>query len=113
MPGLTRDEDLGALFAALADPTRRLVIRSLSGAEPVTASGLAAELPITRQAIAKHLGALERAGLVEPRREGRETRYTVTPEPLEQAVAWIVQAGGEWDDRLARLGTYVAADRTA
>ncbi len=49
---------------------------------------------------------LHAAGLVEPsRREGRETRYAVTPEPLEQAVAWIVQAGGEWDDRLARLGT--------
>ena len=44
------------------------------------------------------------------RREGRETRYTVTPEPLEQAVAWIAEAGAEWDDRLARLGRYVARD---
>lgn len=103
MPGLTRDEDLGALFAALADPTRRLVIRSLSGAEPVTASGLAAELPITRQAIAKHLGALERAGLVEPRREGRETRYRLTPEPLDGAIAWMEEVGARWDRSLARL----------
>jgi len=103
VPGLTRDEDLGALFAALADPTRRQVIRSLSGAEPVTASGLAAELPITRQAIAKHLGALERAGLVEPRREGRETRYLLTPEPLDGAIAWMEEVGARWDRSLARL----------
>ena len=103
MPGLTRDEDLGALFAALADPTRRQVIRSLSGAEPVTASGLAAELPMTRQAIAKHLGALERAGLVEPHREGRETRYRLTPEPLDGAIAWMEEVGARWDRSLARL----------
>jgi DNA-binding transcriptional ArsR family regulator len=103
VPGLTRDEDLGALFAALADPTRRQVIRSLSGAEPVTASGLAAELPITRQAIAKHLGALERAGLVEPHREGRETRYRLTPEPHDGAIAWMEEVGARWDRSLARL----------
>ena len=102
MPGLSEPE-LGALFAALADPTRRQVIRSLSGAEPVTASGLAAELPITRQAIAKHLGALERAGLVEPRREGRETRYRLTPEPLDGAIAWMEEVGARWDRSLARL----------
>jgi DNA-binding transcriptional ArsR family regulator len=103
VPGLTRDEDLGALFAALADPTRRQVIRSLSGAKPVTASGLAAELPITRQAIAKHLGALERAGLVEPHREGRETRYRLTPEPLDEAIAWMADVGARWDRSLERL----------
>jgi DNA-binding transcriptional ArsR family regulator len=103
VPGLTRDEDLGALFAALADPTRRPGSRSPSGAEPATASGLAAELPITRQAIAKHLGALERAGLVEPRREGRETRYRLTPEPLDGAIAWMEEVGARWDRSLARL----------
>jgi DNA-binding transcriptional ArsR family regulator len=103
VPGLTRDENLGALFAALADPTRRQVIRSLSGAEPVTASGLAAELPITRQAIAKHLGALERAGLVEPHREGRETRYRLTPAPLDDAIAWMEEVGARWDRSLAKL----------
>ena len=102
MPRLS-EADLGALFAALADPTRRQVIRSLSGAEPVTASGLAAELPITRQAIAKHLGALERAGLVEPHREGRETRYRLTPEPLDGAIAWMEEVGARWDRSLARL----------
>jgi DNA-binding transcriptional ArsR family regulator len=102
VPRLSEPE-LGALFAALADPTRRQVIRSLAGAEPVTASGLAGELPMSRQAVAKHLAALERAGLVAPRREGRETRYRLTPEPLDEAIAWMEEVGARWDRSLARL----------
>ncbi len=84
---------------------------SLMGGSGATATELARELPITRQAVAKHLSQLASAGLVAPTRQGRETRYRITPEPLE--VAWIVQAGGEWDDRLARLGAYVGGDRPA
>jgi DNA-binding transcriptional ArsR family regulator len=102
VPGLSEPE-LGALFAALADPTRRQVVRSLSAAEPVTASRLAVELPMSRQAIAKHLGALERAGLVEPHREGRETRYRLTPEPLDDAIRWMEDVGVRWDRSLERL----------
>ncbi len=102
MPGLSEPE-LGALFAALADPTRRQVIRSLAGERAVTASGLAGELPMSRQAIAKHLSALERAGLVSPRREGRETRYRLTPEPLGGAIAWMEEVGARWDRSLAKL----------
>ena len=108
---MTRADRAGPVFAALADPTRREVIRRLAEDGPLTATELAGPLRISRQAVAKHLSQLAAAGLVASRREGRETRYTVTPEPLEQAVAWIVQAGGEWDDRLARLGSYVATDR--
>jgi DNA-binding transcriptional ArsR family regulator len=78
-----------------------------------TATELARELPITRQAVAKHLAALEAAGLVTTKREGRELRYTVSPEPLGDAVAWIAQAGAEWDDRLARLQAYVDDERSA
>jgi len=96
------DDRLSPVFAALADPTRRAMVRSLE-AGPATASGLAAELPMTRQAVAKHLAALDRAGLVERRREGRETRYRLTPEPLEDAVGWMLEAGATWDERLARL----------
>jgi DNA-binding transcriptional ArsR family regulator len=102
VPRLSEPE-LGVLFAALADPTRRQVVRSLAGAEPVTASRLAGELPMTRQAIAKHLAALERAGLVEPHREGRETRYELTPAPLDEAIAWMEEVGARWDRSLARL----------
>jgi DNA-binding transcriptional ArsR family regulator len=106
-------DPVGATFAALADPSRRRMLGLLGSAGGATATELARELPISRQAVSKHLTNLAAAGLVAPRREGRETRYTVTPEPLEQAVTWIVQAGGEWDDRLARLSRYVAGDRGA
>jgi len=98
-----REEGVGAVFAALADPTRRRVVRELSLRPTVTASALAAELPISRQAIAKHLGALADAGLVAAAHEGRETRYRLTPEPLTDAMHWMATAGARWDERLARL----------
>jgi DNA-binding transcriptional ArsR family regulator len=60
-------------------------------------------LPISRQAVVKHLSTLERAGLLEREREGRDVRYRVTPEPLSDAVSWIAAVGGEWDARLAAL----------
>ena len=91
------------VFAALGDPTRREVLRSVAQRPDLTASRLAGELPITRQAVAKHLMALQNAGLVEPRREGRETKYTVTPAPLMDAMDWMAEVGAAWDTRLARL----------
>ena len=100
---LRGDDRIGAVFAALADPTRRQVVRSLSRRPDLTASLLAGELPMTRQAVSKHLSALARAGLVEARREGRETRYTLTPAPLAEAMEWMADAGGFWDRRLDRL----------
>jgi DNA-binding transcriptional ArsR family regulator len=95
--------DVGAVFAALADPTRREVVRSLADRPGLTASHLAGELPMTRQAVAKHLSALSGAGLVTARREGRETRYTLTPAPLAEAIDWMTSVGAKWDERLARL----------
>jgi DNA-binding transcriptional ArsR family regulator len=94
---------LNEVFGALADPTRREVLRSLAEQPGLTASRLAGELPMTRQAVAKHLGALSGAGLVTARREGRETRYTLTPAPLAEAIDWMTMVGAEWDERLARL----------
>jgi DNA-binding transcriptional ArsR family regulator len=95
--------DVGDVFSALADPTRRAVVRSLAERPGLTASHLAGELPMTRQAVAKHLHALSGAGLVQGRREGRETRYTLTPAPLAEAIEWMTSVGAEWDERLARL----------
>jgi DNA-binding transcriptional ArsR family regulator len=69
----------------------------------VTASGLAEQLPITRQAIAKHLSALHGAELVTARRVGRETRYELRPQPLDEAAQWIQTVSEEWDDRLDAL----------
>jgi ArsR family transcriptional regulator, cadmium/lead-responsive transcriptional repressor len=92
-----------AVFTALADPTRRSVLETLSGGETVTASGLARSLPISRQAVAKHLASLRDAKLVRSERVGRETVYELHPEPLEDAAAWIARVGAEWDRRLEAL----------
>ncbi len=95
--------DVDEVFFALADPTRREVLRSVAQRPELTASRLAGELPITRQAVAKHLATLHRAGLVESRRQGRETHYTITPAPLMDAMGWMADVGAQWDGRLARL----------
>jgi DNA-binding transcriptional ArsR family regulator len=101
------------VFAALADPTRRRLIETLASGGNATASSLAAELPITRQAVAKHLGALARASLVRRHRVGRETRYTLDPAPLAHAAEWIAGVGAEWDERLAALERMLARPATA
>jgi DNA-binding transcriptional ArsR family regulator len=93
----------GRVFDALADANRRYVLEALAERETATATELAAELPVTRQAVAKHLAALNEAGLVESRREGRETRYELTPAPLGAAMDWMVSVGADWDARLAAL----------
>jgi DNA-binding transcriptional ArsR family regulator len=92
-----------AVFDALADPTRRRVVETLARGGTVTASGLAAQLPITRQAIAKHLSALRGADLVMATRVGRETQYRLRPQPLDEAAHWIQMVSAEWDDRLETL----------
>jgi DNA-binding transcriptional ArsR family regulator len=91
------------VFAALGDPTRREILQAVATRGDVTATELAASLPVSRQAVAKHLGVLAGAGLVAPRRAGRETRYAPTPQPLGDAIAWMADLGAQWDARLARL----------
>lgn len=101
------------VFRALADGTRREVLRALVEHGETTATALARTLPVTRQAIAKHLATLEEAGLIATRREGRETRVVFTPEPLDDAVAWIDDVAARWDQRLARLRARAERRRTA
>ena len=93
----------GAVFEALADATRRAVLRDVAERGPVTATELAAELPVTRQAIAKHLAVLREAGLVDHERAGRETRFSARPGPMADASRWLAATGSAWDDRLDRL----------
>ncbi len=93
----------GAVFEALADPTRRAVLRDVAELGPVTATELAAQLPVSRQAIAKHLAMLREAGLVAAARAGREQRFSATPAPLLDASRWLDATGAAWDDRLNRL----------
>jgi DNA-binding transcriptional ArsR family regulator len=91
------------VFAALSDPTRRGVLERIGDAGEASATQLARDLPISRQAIAKHLASLEAAGLIADRRAGREVLYRVTPAPMSGAMSWMATVGAQWDDRLASL----------
>ena len=77
------------VFTALSDGTRRTIVDALANSGPCTATQLASDLPITRQAVAKHLGHLHRARVVVARRQGRETHYRVVPDSLQDAINWL------------------------
>jgi DNA-binding transcriptional ArsR family regulator len=98
-----RGRDVDAVFAALADPTRRSVMSELAHTDSATASELARHVPVSRQAVVKHLQVLGRAGLVVSTRDGREVRYSFRAEPLTDVAAWIAGEGAVWDARLERL----------
>lgn len=90
------------VFGALGDPSRRRLLEELAGRE-ASVSELARLLPVSRQAVAKHMAALASAGLVDSRRAGRERLYRLNPAPLEGAAGWIERVGSEWEGRLGRL----------
>ena len=92
-----------ALWAAVADPTRRRVLDALLDQGEGTTTTLAEGLPVTRQAVAKHLVVLDRVGLVAGRRRGREVRYAVRPERLDDAAEAMARVAAQWDRRLARI----------
>jgi ArsR family transcriptional regulator, cadmium/lead-responsive transcriptional repressor len=96
-------DDGDELWAAVADPTRRRLLDALLAHGEATATTLAGELPVTRQAVAKHLAVLERVGLVDSRRLGREVRYAVRPERLDAATEWLARVAAEWDQRLVAI----------
>jgi ArsR family transcriptional regulator, cadmium/lead-responsive transcriptional repressor len=95
--------EVDELWSAVGDPTRRRVLDVLLNQGDATATTVAAELPVTRQAVTKHLVVLDRAGLVEGRRRGREVRYAVRPERLDAAARSMAQVAAEWDTRLAAI----------
>jgi DNA-binding transcriptional ArsR family regulator len=99
-----------AVFAALADPTRRRVLRLVAERGPTSATLLEPELPVTRQAIVKHLAVLNRAGLITSQRTGQEVRYALVPGSLDEVSDWIREIGLRWDERLARLQRVVLED---
>jgi DNA-binding transcriptional ArsR family regulator len=92
------------VFSALADPSRRGILAALAAGGPATATDLAAQLPITRQAIAKHLALLAEAGLVvaEPG-ERRRVRYRVDSAPMKVAQQFLAAVARDWDGPLAAL----------
>jgi DNA-binding transcriptional ArsR family regulator len=91
------------LLAALADPSRRALFERLNSRGPASASQLATELPISRQAIAKHLSLLNSVGLVDRAEQGRQVVYTARVSPLQDVANWLETVGDAWDDRLERL----------
>lgn len=97
---VTVDDDL---WSAIGDPTRRRMLDLLLDGGVGTATTLSERLPVTRQAVAKHLGVLDRVGLVHVTPAGRERRYQVDEAQLERAVAQLAQVGTTWDARLRRI----------
>jgi predicted transcriptional regulator len=91
------------LWSAVGDPTRRRMLDLLLTGGGGTATTLSGELPVTRQAVAKHLGVLDRVGLVHVTPSGRERRYEVDEAQLARAVAQLTSVGAAWDARLHRI----------
>ncbi len=97
---VTVDDDL---WSAIGDPTRRRVLDLLLVQGEGTATTLSQQLPVTRQAVAKHLGVLDRVGLVRSAPAGREKRYRVDDDQLARAAAQLESVGSAWDARLQRI----------
>ncbi len=91
------------LWAAFAEPSRRQVLDVLVARGEATPTAIARELPFTRQAVAKHLAVLNRAGLVVGRRRGREVRYVVRPDRLDAAARAMADVAAQWDQRLQAI----------
>jgi DNA-binding transcriptional ArsR family regulator len=107
-PTATAERRAVAVFTALADPTRRALLNELARRGPATVSDLARALPITRQAVAKHMEQLVEAELVrldEP--SGRRHPYRLDPAPIRAAQGWLAALATEWDGRLAGLARYL------
>lgn len=94
------DDDL---WSAIGDPTRRRLLDLLLAGDGGTATSLGQQLPVTRQAVAKHLSVLDRVGLVRATPAGREKRYLVDDIQLARAVAQLASVGSAWDARLQRI----------
>ncbi|MBT2697642.1 winged helix-turn-helix transcriptional regulator [Bacillus sp. ISL-40] len=97
------------VFQAIADPTRRKLLKLLSKEEmPVTA--ISEHFPISRTAVSKHLRVLADAGLVKERKAGRETRYKLEPEPLNELKDWLQYFELFWENKLSALRLFVEPD---
>jgi len=95
------------VFAALGDPTRLSLIAKLARGLPCSIATLTEDTKLTRQAVTKHLKVLEQARLVHSRREGRESRFALNPEPLDAARRYLALVSRQWDEALERLRDFV------
>jgi DNA-binding transcriptional ArsR family regulator len=99
-----------AVFEALSDPTRRAIVDRLVDGGPATATELSRALPVTRQAVSKHLTVLRRAGLARPSKEGRDVRFALEPAAFDEAAEWMAARAARWDRRLEALRDLVEPD---
>jgi DNA-binding transcriptional ArsR family regulator len=104
------EASVDAVLAALADPTRRALLDALAAAGEASATTLAAELPVSRQAVVKHLAILGAAGLVSGGRAGREVRYAVRARPLDATARWMAGLAADWDRRLEAIKRIAEAE---
>jgi DNA-binding transcriptional ArsR family regulator len=95
------------VFAALGDETRLLLVAKLCRGQPSSISQLTEGSKLTRQAITKHLRVLESAGIVHSVRRGRESRFELNPEPIEEIRAYLDLVSEQWDQALSRLKKFV------
>lgn len=102
--------DVDNVLSALSEPIRRRVLEIIVAHGEATATTIAEELPITRQAIVKHLAILERAGLVSGKKQGREMRYHVQSERLDLTARWMARLADDWDSRLAAIKRFAESD---
>jgi DNA-binding transcriptional ArsR family regulator len=96
-------EGVGVVLAALADPTRRRLLDVLLETDRASATSLAGRLPVSRQAVVKHLQVLESVGLVVGTRQGREVLYSLRAGSLDASARWLAELAAAWERRLARV----------
>jgi DNA-binding transcriptional ArsR family regulator len=98
------------VFAAVSDPTRRRILEALRSQGPLTLKALAGPLPMSRQAVTKHVEVLRDSGLVRVRQAGRERLHRIDPTPLRELDDWLRPYAAFWDDRLARLRQHLSEE---
>ncbi len=104
---LAKPKARARVFAALGDKTRLALVAKLCGGEPCSITQLSEESKLTRQAVTKHLGVLERAGIVRSSHTGRERLFEFDPEPLEEIRVYLDSVSKQWDRTLARLKSFL------
>ena len=102
--------DMDAVFVAVADPTRRVLLERLRHGGAASIQSLGEGLPMTRQAVTKHLDVLRDAGLVRVRRDGRERLHELEPAPLQAVDDWLKPYAEAWDERLAALRRHLGEE---
>jgi len=105
------DDKLSATFQAVADPTRRTILVRLAQGE-ATVQELAGPLPISQPAVSKHLKVLEKAGLIERRRDAQRRWCRLQAKPLREVAVWAIEFQRYWDESFERLDELLAKEKT-